>query len=375
MNNTITLSHLITRLAKVADTDIGTARRFLRSFFAAVEEELVNGETVSIKGIGTFRCNTDESFNQNGPVVFIPDTALADEINAPFAMFEPVELAEDVDFSEVAEEKEPEPLTEPVPEAPQEPVAEPAEMQPEPSEPQPAKDVAEIQEETVEEEVPDEESPAETDTETIELGPAEEDEEPEITQEDEEPEAEPSEPGHGNRKLWLWIALGLIAGAAVGYFAAMYEPAEADVAEEDTILADTTAVTYRIEEVSVEDIVPAGDAVPEKPSDEAAKPVSEESTDVLPEKAEDKKPAASEPRYDTVSGTRYLATMAREYYGKGIYWVFIYQANADKLDNPNRIKPGTRVLIPEKSSFAEATDKETLRKAERIQAELNKKYR
>ena len=117
MNNTITLSQLITRLAKVADTDIGTARRFLRSFFAAVEEELVNGETVSIKGIGTFRRNTDESFNQNGPVVFIPDTAFADEINAPFAMFEPVELAEDVDFSEVTEEKEPEPLTGPEPEA------------------------------------------------------------------------------------------------------------------------------------------------------------------------------------------------------------------------------------------------------------------
>ena len=370
MNNTITLSQLITRLAKVADTDIGTARRFLRSFFAAVEEELVNGETVSIKGIGTFRRNTDESFNQNGPVVFIPDTAFADEINAPFAMFEPVELAEDVDFSEVTEEKEPEPLTGPEPEAPQEPVSEPVEMQPEQSEPQPAKDVAEIQEETVEEEVSDEEPSAEPETETIELGPAEEDEEPEITQEDEEPEAEPSEPGHGNRKLWLWIALGLIAGAAVGYFAALYEPVEADVAEEDTILADTTAVTYRIEEVAVEDIVPAGDAVPEKP-----KPVSEESTDVLPEKAADKKPEASEPRYDTVSGTRYLATMAREYYGKGIYWVFIYQANADKLDNPNRIKPGTRVLIPEKSSFAEATDKETLRKAERIQAELNKKYR
>ena len=340
MNNTVTLSQLITRLAKVADTDIGTARRFLRSFFASVEEALLAGETVTIKGIGVFRRNSDEAFNNAGPVVFIPDNTLADEVNAPFAMFEPVELADDVDFSEVAEEKkqEPEPLPEPQPaEEPQpEPVPEPE------SEPEP-----------------------EPEDYTIELGAAD-DEEDEGGEEEEEEAVEQ----RGKNRLWLWIVLGLLAGAVVGYFAAVYEPGGTSDEEAEEVVAEDV---YQPEEVSVDDIAPVADA-PEQdePLIETAAQAPALSE---PEKVEPTVPAPSEPRYDTVSGTRYLATMAREYYGRGIYWVFIYQANADHLADPNRIKPGTRVLIPEKSSFAEATDKETLRKAERIQAELNKKYK
>jgi len=43
MNDVITLSQLITRLARVTDTDTNTARRFVRSLFAAVEEQLMAG--------------------------------------------------------------------------------------------------------------------------------------------------------------------------------------------------------------------------------------------------------------------------------------------------------------------------------------------
>ena len=38
MNNTVTFSQLITRLAKVAGTDTNTSRLYLRSFFALIEE-------------------------------------------------------------------------------------------------------------------------------------------------------------------------------------------------------------------------------------------------------------------------------------------------------------------------------------------------
>ena len=100
MNNTVTFSQLITRLAKVAGTDTNTSRLYLRSFFALIEETLAKGEDVTIDGIGTFRRHsTDDAFAPDSGISFIPDKTLADEINAPFAVFEPVELAEGVDFS------------------------------------------------------------------------------------------------------------------------------------------------------------------------------------------------------------------------------------------------------------------------------------
>ena len=48
MNNTVTLSQLITRLAKATGVDNNTARRFLRTFFATIEETVENGESVTI---------------------------------------------------------------------------------------------------------------------------------------------------------------------------------------------------------------------------------------------------------------------------------------------------------------------------------------
>ena len=108
MNNIINLSQIITRLAKVTDTDPNTARRFLRTFFATIEDALAEGETVEIKGIGTFRRCDDPAVGTPGTVGFAPDSDFAEEINRPFAVFEAVELADGL----TAEDLEPEIQTE-----------------------------------------------------------------------------------------------------------------------------------------------------------------------------------------------------------------------------------------------------------------------
>ena len=51
-----------------------------------------------------------------------------------------------------------------------------------------------------------------------------------------------------------------------------------------------------------------------------------------------------EPRYDKVTSRVYLATLGRKYYGRGEYWVYIYEAN--DLKHPDRIRPGTKLRIP-----------------------------
>ena len=55
--------------------------------------------------------------------------------------------------------------------------------------------------------------------------------------------------------------------------------------------------------------------------------------------------------YDTVSTTRYLTTMAQEHYGNYNLWPVIYKENESFLGHPDRIKPGTRVVVPPLSKY------------------------
>jgi len=43
--------------------------------------------------------------------------------------------------------------------------------------------------------------------------------------------------------------------------------------------------------------------------------------------------------------------MAGRHYGEKECWVYIYDANASKLRHPDRIKPGTKILIPDYSTL------------------------
>lgn len=395
MNDVITLSQLITRLARVTDTDTNTARRFVRSLFAAVEEQLMAGESVTVKGIGTFRPNGDALAGDS--VLFIPDEELAAAVNAPFAMFEPVEVADGVVFDEPAA-----PEAEDVAEAPAEAVVAeaPAELPSEvpaevPAEAEPVPEVAEVREEPAEVEEEVEEAPEAEEAPTVPpiapapaapapAAPVEPAVKRYLFPEEEEGELPPAEPLRAperkSNRMWVWILLIVLGGGIFGYLLAMldsdddFETTPVEFADETSAADSLTAGGATFEEVAIEELAataPVADASPATPAELVDTHEQAPAPAVEPEQ----KPAAEKPVYDTVTGTNYLAKMARKYYGRSSYWVFIYQANTDVLDNPDRIKPGTRVLIPPKSSFAEDTDAATQKKADRIRAELDKKYK
>lgn len=372
MNNTIALSQLIVRLGKTADTDSATARRFLRAFFGTIEEALVAGEPITIPGIGTFRHSTAIGA-EPGKVIFAPDSELAKAINAPFEIFEPVELARGVDFDN---EPEPEAAPEPEPQTEPEPEPEPAPIT---AAPAPAYNPAHEaympkQEDTVIDEqeqqpvppVEPEPAPFYEPYQPVTPAAAVTEEEPEQTDVDDEPVEEESKP---SRRIWWIGAAIIIIGGTVGFFAASYDPDETPetVLVEEPAPVDTTQI---IADVPVEALGGAAEPV-EQPRAEEPAPAA----DTHEQPAAQPQTSAKEPLYDTVTANHYLASMARKYYGRSIYWVFIYQANADHLANPSKISPGTRVLIPEKSSFAEATEDATVAKAQRIANELNNKYK
>ena len=45
--------------------------------------------------------------------------------------------------------------------------------------------------------------------------------------------------------------------------------------------------------------------------------------------------------------TTTLSKLARKYYNNTYCWVYIYIANMDHIKNPNALKPGTELIIPE----------------------------
>ena len=82
-----------------------TVDEFIRVLFSTIEEAMVNGDSVKIKGLGTFKSQWNEprkSVDVNSgdeiiidgyyKAVFSPDTELKEAVNEPFAHLEPVSL-------------------------------------------------------------------------------------------------------------------------------------------------------------------------------------------------------------------------------------------------------------------------------------------
>lgn len=79
--------------------------------------------------------------------------------------------------------------------------------------------------------------------------------------------------------------------------------------------------------------------------------------------------------YDTVSKTRYLRTMAKEYYGNAELWPYIYEENRHKLGDPDRIRPGSSVKIPKLDKYGvNPNNPADIEKAKRLGREIYSRY-
>lgn len=111
MNNKIPFGQFATMVAKITGkSEVGT-ETFLKDFFDLIAQNVVAGETVKIKGLGTFA----PTGNPEHPVSFTADEKLASAVNAPFELFAPETLSPEVtddileDKSETVERTAPKP--------------------------------------------------------------------------------------------------------------------------------------------------------------------------------------------------------------------------------------------------------------------------
>ena len=115
----ISSQEIIDLVALKASVSKRAAEEFLKVMISSVEESLLAKETVKIRNFGTFKLQWNESRKSVNiqtkeeiiiagyyKVVFIPDVLLREQINEPFAHLEPVELDFDSKKSELIKDNE-----------------------------------------------------------------------------------------------------------------------------------------------------------------------------------------------------------------------------------------------------------------------------
>ena len=305
------------------------ANQFAAEMFAVILQRLQEGESVKVKGLGTFKIINVESresvsvrtgervlIDSHAKVSFTPDNVMKELVNKPFSQFETVILNDGVEFDDIKDDDD------------EEEEAKPVEM-PEPVEITETAEVTESAENVEPVEPVEDAAPAElielvgseeSQTEQEESHPIEEfhedvlpeqevlaeekgkmeeevhEKEEDCPQEDCFPEEEPlleyeNEENEYHRGRWLVAALAvlvLITAAAYGGY--KYGQQHQSVAVADTVFVrDTVYMAEQQEETDIEDAV---EAIPEESAEVAA--VKEEA------KSAPKVEAKTEPKQETV---------------------------------------------------------------------------
>lgn len=115
MNNKVTFPELVEQVAQYANTSKRMSELFLKELFATISQSLIDGESVKVKGIGTFKLtevsprksvdvNTGEEIEipEHKKLSFAPDKDMAEAINQPFMHFETEILDDDVTDDQLA---------------------------------------------------------------------------------------------------------------------------------------------------------------------------------------------------------------------------------------------------------------------------------
>lgn len=401
MENKITLPGLSAILAQRSGLTKRLCEDFVKELFQLISSELANGESVKIKEIGTFRLTKVEprmsvdvatgdpiEIPGHNKVSFIPAKSLSEGVNAPFEAFEAVEVPQGYSLEEdheglkaIREERDDLELME-SPVAPAMEEVEDGEEKVDPEEiyyeieesefnvepdsesesdlrsesdsgsaisPE-SESASESESESELETESESETESETDTESESVsGPVQEPEQG-------EPQVVNLKPRSSSRFGWgffIGFASCLIVFGVLGFIG--YR----------TLLDKIESVAEPvIPKIVVEEADSSAILADEKMSSEKETPIA--SADTKPSDIEEgsKSEVGNTLVYDTISRTRYLTTMAKEHYGNYNLWPYIYEENKAILGHPDRIKPGTRVVIPSLKKYGvDPTSKADIDKA------------
>ncbi len=127
-----------------------------------------------------------------------------------------------------------------------------------------------------------------------------------------------------NRRLWLWIVIPLVAVLLMALLLWFFVFGREERTQ-GPVATPPPSITVPVEETPTIDTVAPIDSVT-PPADTTAQ--QEILTTV------------------TLGAGDYLARYARRYLGRGEYWIYIYLANKEQIEDPDNIPLGTEIKIP-----------------------------
>lgn len=419
MNAKITSVELVDLMAQATSSGKRVCELFLRELFAVISQALIDGESVKVKGIGTFKitrmkprksvdvntgmANEVASYNK---LTFTPDKAFADAVNQPFAQFETVVLDDEVTDEKLAEIDEQYPslfddmtsMPEPPDDMPEPPAPSIEDLLGQPAEPvaeKPVQRPAEpVKEESKAEQhvmpamatpIEDPEIRARRLASTPLMGiPIDGPSEPEEAEEPEEESEEPIQPEEPVQPVEEPVQPEQPEQP-------VEEPEPEDDFHRPAPRNAYTPTPEQIEKINKPDrkrwllwsLAAAGAVVAGvllwmwlSPGGNSDKPDQETviaAADTVPDSVEVAEEAAPPVVTDIVTSQIVLSTLSEKYYGSPWFWVYIYEENRSIISDPNNVKPGTSVVIPPAEKYGiDAKDPASLKKAQRRSWEILK---
>ena len=298
------------------------------------------GHTLEWSSLGTFAPQSidSEGARSETSYAFTPSDELLKQVNKPFEMFAPTLLKEGVHWPDV-EEHPAESLEKAYPSTISSRIAERI-VAPQPASTPPAWTPQ-----------PQAETPATPPPPPPPI-PTSESSEPEAVvatpppyRREEPQESQPTPSERTNRRLWLWIVIPLVTVLLMALLLWFFVFGR----EERTqcpIATPAPSTTAPIETIpTIDTIAPIDSVAP--PAD---KTVQQEILTTV-----------------TLGSGDYLARYARRYLGRSEYWIYIYLANKEQIEDPDNIPLGTEIQIPSPQSVGITGDeKADLTEAKRL---------
>lgn len=319
-------------LAKGATQIPQTIQSFYNNVTKLFEMHERLGHTLEWAPLGTFAPQPISGTGEDDATsyAFTPSDELLRQVNKPFEMFAPTLLKEGVHWPDVEEhpaeslEKAYPPLTSSriaeSPVAPR-PATTPPAWTPQPQAETPATPPP-FNEPKVEETTPP--PPPTSEGNKAEVLAAT----PPPYRREEPQESTPTPSKRTSRRLWLWIVIPLVVVLMMALLLWFFVFGR----EERTqcpVATPPSSITAPVEETPAIDTVAPIDSVT-PPADTTAQP--EILTTV------------------TLGAGDYLARYARRYLGRSEYWIYIYLANKEQIEDPDNIPLGTEIKIPSPQS-------------------------
>lgn len=412
MNQKIPFHELAKKIAVANSISDESAEVFVRNFFDLLGEIIISGDTVRIKGLGSF---SPVEIAGERVVEFNLDKDISDTINAPFAPFEPIELNDDVTDEMLSSVEIEKPSEEPL----EEPKEEPLQSQSLVTENVQSESTASIVEPPLEEEIKQEKEEIEElpKTADVEQEPEKEiienDAEVENVMEEQSNELQPQQSAEhavetavekgiskknapttidvleeepeeyvehvtsdnesSNGGFGWGFLVGLLVGLALGacavYLAIDYIFPYGRIADSE----EDKVIELAAQEIPAEGVGNMTDSLSSVSADTLKQAVSDPIAVVVEEPVEEPVKAV---RCDTVRRGYLIHDMSKKYYGTKEFWVYIYEENKSKIGNPNKMQPGDVLVIPEPEKYGiNASSSESLKKARNKAGEILSKYK